>query len=388
MIILITGVPGAGKTLYALNWVKAKAEKEGRPVFYSGIKELALPWTELDPEKWFEAPAGALIVIDECQRVFRPRMHGAKVPAYVEQLETHRHQGVDIVLITQHPMLLDSNARRLVGLHFHVVRKFGLNASTVHEWASVKENCDKNRDDSTRHDFVYPKESFTWYKSAEVHTHKARIPARLFVIVGMLALVAAAVWWVVHGFAAKMRGPEVAPAAASSPAGVDPAHAASGVHPAPAGARGRTLSTAEYVEAYRPRIAGLAYTAPAYDKVTEPVQAPYPAACIQSSTRCQCYSQQGTRLEVPAELCKGVAQGGFFVAWDTNGRRVDRPPERAPERTAAASPGASAPVAVAMAGAVSLGGDRPGSVDAILGPSSSVLDSDSGGAGGRHGKAK
>lgn len=83
MIELITGQPGAGKTLFALTRIEERARKEGRPVFYSGIKDLALPWTEIDPEKWTECPPGSIIVIDECQRVLRPRMHGAKVPAYV-----------------------------------------------------------------------------------------------------------------------------------------------------------------------------------------------------------------------------------------------------------------------------------------------------------------
>jgi hypothetical protein len=59
MICLITGLPGNGKTLYALQWVKDKAEKEGRPVFYARIKGLKLPWTLIDPFKWFECPANA-----------------------------------------------------------------------------------------------------------------------------------------------------------------------------------------------------------------------------------------------------------------------------------------------------------------------------------------
>jgi zona occludens toxin len=43
VITLETGVPGSGKTLHTLSWVKAKADKEGREVFYSGIADLNLP---------------------------------------------------------------------------------------------------------------------------------------------------------------------------------------------------------------------------------------------------------------------------------------------------------------------------------------------------------
>src|SRR5205809_7156589 len=100
MITLITGLPGNGKTLYALTWLKALAEKDGRTVFYSGITDCMIPgWVEHEPEKWPELPANSVILIDEVQRVMRPRMHGSAVPAHIAQLETHRHKGVDLVLI-------------------------------------------------------------------------------------------------------------------------------------------------------------------------------------------------------------------------------------------------------------------------------------------------
>lgn len=326
MIGLITGLPGNGKTLYALNFIKAKAEKENRPVYYSGIADLALPWTEFDGEKWMDCPPNSIIVIDECQRIYRPRSYGSNVPPHVAELETHRHKGVDIFLITQHPMLVDSNVRRLVGLHFHVVRKFGMQASTVHEWNSVKENCDKNRDESTRHDFKFPKEAYKWYKSAEVHTHKARIPMRVWILLAAPFILAALVWFVYDRFQQKINPEPVHPP--SGQASV-PVHQLSPSSAGGSGSRPRVLTSAEYVEQHQPRVSGLPHTAPVYDERTRPVHVPYPAACIQSATKCQCYTQQGTRLDVGAELCKGIAEGGFFLAWDATGNRVDRKPDPA-----------------------------------------------------------
>ena len=149
MITLITGLPGAGKTLYALNYVKNLSEKDNRQVYFSGINDIKLPWIELDKgEEWHQAPTGSIVLIDECQRVFRPRGNGSAVPLHVSKLETHRHDGVDLVVITQHPMLADSNLRRLVGQHFHVVRAFGTKKATVHEFQEVKTDCDKNRSGS------------------------------------------------------------------------------------------------------------------------------------------------------------------------------------------------------------------------------------------------
>lgn len=314
MIVLITGLPGAGKTLYALNWVKAKAEKEGRPVYYSGISDLNLPWTEVDPQHWMGVPPSSIVVIDECQRVFRPRMHGTGVPPYVSELETHRHKGIDIVLITQHPMLVDSNVRRLCGLHFHSVRKFGMNASTLHEWASVKENCDKNREGSTRHDFKYPKASFAWYKSAEVHTHKARIPARVLVLIAVLLGLTFLAWWMYARWQDRIAG---TPDSTAEPAASAPAFELLKPRPAGGSNTAAPLTREEWLKQQEPRVKGLAFTAPVFDTVTQPVRAPYPAACVQSQSKgCRCYSQQGTRLEVPKELCEGISEGGFFVSWN------------------------------------------------------------------------
>lgn len=313
MLILITGLSGAGKTLYALQFVQKMASDGNRPVFYSGIKDLALPWTEIDPTQWPKVPDGSIVVIDECQRVFRPRMHGTDVPKHVSELETHRHHGIDIVLITQHPMLLDANARRLVGLHFHVVRKFGFQASTIHEWNSVKENCDKNREGSQRHEWTYPKDLYSVYKSAEIHTHKARLPMRLVLLVVALVSIPIGIWYayrtVQHKGDAKPVEARAAPAAASAP-----------FTPIGAGAESH-LSTPQYLETLRPRISGLQFTALRYDDVTKPVRAPYPAACIQTTSRCGCYTQQGTVLDVPDKLCRALVEKGFFKDWQDQDER-------------------------------------------------------------------
>lgn len=328
MIHLITGLPGNGKTLYALAFVKAMAEKQGRPVFYARINELKLPWTQIDPFEWFKCPPGAIIVIDECQKardpgdpmsptLFGVRMRGAPVPEWVAALETHRHHGHDIVLITQHPMLVDSHVRRLVGLHFHVVRKFGLQSATVHEFSSVRENVDKARADSTRHDFKYPREAYTWYKSADVHTHKARIPARVWWI-GVMALVfVGAVYWAASGWLGRITGSHesalvksVLPDAPTKGQGLLPIAA-----PRSTNGNAQPVSKADYLAAHAPRVPGLAYTAPIYDEVTKPQEAPYPAACVASYSRCHCYTTQATRLDMPDELCRRIARDGFFVAW-------------------------------------------------------------------------
>lgn len=345
MIGVITGLPGAGKTLWALYWIKAKAEKEGREVFYSGIADLKLPWTEIDPEKWMECPPNSIVVIDEAQRVFRPRSHGSNVPKYVSDLETHRHLGIDVFLITQHPMLIESNVRRLGGMHFHVVRKWGGQAATVHEWGQVKEACDKQRDDSVRHKFAYPREVFGYYKSAEVHTHKRRIPYHVLLVAAVPFAVGYAGWRVYTNWFPSAR-------AAEAPLQMVHGANATGAGRSASG-EGGPLTVAEYVAQHKPRIASLPHTAPMYDEVIKPATAPYPAACVASSAGwCKCWTQQATAMEVHAQVCEDIARRGFFVSW-----------KQEDSRQAHASPGYPEPRQGAAPDPISIGskyGNGPG----------------------------
>lgn len=305
---LITGLPGNGKTLYTLTKVKALAEAENRAVYYAGIEVLdpvALPWHRIDPLEWHKCPPGSIIVLDEAHKVFPLRPVGSHVPAHVLPIAELRHEGHTLFLITQHPMEIDSAVRRRVGRHLHLVRRFGSASVAVREWSRCVENCDKTSKDSQSSEWLLNKAAYGWYKSAELHTIKRRLPPRLLWLLVAVLVIPFAIWYMlrfVHQREAHPLGSLSPPSASASPG-------SSVARPGP-------LTPAQYVAQFEPRIAGLAYTAPVYDEVTKPVHAPYPAACVQSATRCQCYTQQGTRLQVPADLCKGIAQGGFFMAWD------------------------------------------------------------------------
>jgi len=321
MITLTTGQPGAGKTLYTLAFVNALGIKENRQVYYSGIADLKIPgWIELDnAEQWFTLPAGSIILIDECQRLFRPRGNGSTVPEYVSKLETHRHDGFDLFFITQHPMLVDTNVRRLVGRHFHVQRTFGMQRATVHEFPDLRQEPDKSREGSIRHDFSYPKEVFTWYKSAEVHTVKRRLPMRLYILfmlpILILALAYGAYNWLT-GRVAPKTGADGALVATAAP-----------VPGAPSPARTLMLTTPQYLEQYTPRIHGLPHSAPIFDKVMEVKTAPQPKACLASTTKCTCYSDQATVLVMDEQLCRQIVQRGYFdvTKAPTNERQPEAP---------------------------------------------------------------
>ncbi len=180
MLTLITGTPGAGKTLYAVSELARKVpgstiEAEGSAVprrLLSNVKDLLVEHEHITAEllqTWHEwGKPGDVILFDEVQEVWRPRALGKEVPPAIAALETHRHRGVDIVLVTQHPMLLDSNIRRLVNQHLHV-RRIAKGYSMVYEWDHCS-NISTFKTSLQSKLWKYPKDVFALYKSAQVHT--------------------------------------------------------------------------------------------------------------------------------------------------------------------------------------------------------------------------
>lgn len=323
MITLITGLPGHGKTLYTIAHFKAFAERENRPVYYFGISDLSLPWIPLeDATKWFECEPNSIVIIDECQRIFRPAGPQAAIPKHIEMLETHRHGGIDLVLLTQQPGLLHKNVRQLVGDHRHLVRLWGRQKATVHKWPECHMNT-QSRASSTKETFAYPKEAFDWYKSAEVHTVKRSVPLWYYLIficpILGFAGFGGVVWWAWHN------SHKPAEVHQSNPGAVSPAAVGSG---SPGGTFEQgvhRVSRQEYFENYEARVSGLAHTAPAYDEVTKPVRAPYPAACVVMGKVCRCYTNQATLLDTSDDMCRGIVKTGYFVAWKEEGGVVPAP---------------------------------------------------------------
>jgi len=334
MITLFSGLPGNGKTLFALWYIKSKAEKEGRKVFYYNVKDLALDWTLFDPLKWMDLPHGSMILIDECQEIFPKKPNGSKLPDYYEELAKHRHKGFDIFLITQHPTLLDNFVRKLVGQHFHSVRKFGLERATIYEWSAAVDSPEKpsSRKSAVTLKFKFPKDVYTWYKSAEVHTVKKAIPFKI--ILAVLFIVAVPLFGYYRLVQYQNRGKEAKEQSThlSSVTGGS-AQSFSGTS---SGVPGKptfdpVADAKAYVQASTPRVVGLPQTAPRYDELTKPVRVPVPAACLQVGTvhskliTCKCYSQQGTPMPVEFNMCIDIARNGVFQDFDAEKVAVQEP---------------------------------------------------------------
>jgi len=192
MITLITGVPGSGKTLYAVGLIK-KYRSEGRLVYcdIDGFDHIA-NGTQLSPTDWRDTPEGSVVVYDECQKIFPSTgQPGVAQDDRIRAMETHRHSGHDLIFITQAPSFVHAHIRKLVGKHYHVFRALGLKGATVYAWEEVcqtpTDKKEQKRADAQR--WSYPVDNFNAYKSATVHTHKFNFPKKLVWILGIASLV-------------------------------------------------------------------------------------------------------------------------------------------------------------------------------------------------------
>jgi len=312
MLFLVTGLPGNGKTLWCINHVEELRQKSNREVWYHGITDLTLPWKKLeDPKRWDSVPPGSIVVIDECQDVFPNRRQGADVPDYVERLTRHRHLGLDIFLITQEAMNFDVFARRLVARHFHLKRPFGMSRSRLYTWEGLGNPGDfHSKREAAKSWFSFPKASFSWYRSAEVHTVKRDLPwMRLGAIAGALVAVVAAIW-----YAVAMLGDSTGASAETKEGG----------------APGGLMGSSSYVAAewrdnpLKPRIEGIPQSAPMFDAVGRPVQAPRISGCgaLQrgSYMDCKCTDQQGNVIPMDKQQCLSALQSGVFDYQDERKR--------------------------------------------------------------------
>lgn len=137
MITAFVGVPGSGKSYEAVEKILQNI-KLGRKV-YTNIDGLQLPeckkaiaaycdvrdfqletcLNHLTEEQarafWLHAEPGSLCVIDECHLHFSNRdWNTDKNRRFTEWASIHRHQGYDVVLITQDLEKIDKHARSLV----------------------------------------------------------------------------------------------------------------------------------------------------------------------------------------------------------------------------------------------------------------------------------
>lgn len=203
-IHLITGVPGAGKSLRAV-WCCVRRlsteTEQDRPVFGNvrGFRRQSpLPGSRYQDSKgqfhdlegeWMDCPDGSIIMIDEVQERWRRYRSTGEPPTEIAALERHRHRNIDFIITCQNPKQLSDDVRSLVDSHEHLTKK-GKGAATVYRWSG---RCSTSpytnrRDPDCEVDFWrYPKWIFAEYVSANEHTVRNKVP-RIFKVAAMVAV--------------------------------------------------------------------------------------------------------------------------------------------------------------------------------------------------------
>jgi hypothetical protein len=301
-ITLITGKPGSGKTLRAVRFIREAVEK-GEQVFVCNLTGLKLPHIPLaNPHEWQTLPPGSVLVVDEAQQFFRAR-RGGEPPAYIQAMETIRHAGIRLLLMTQQPDYLDAHIRGLVGLHEHLVREHGKPAAKIWRHTEVMENVrsDRARAKYDQETWPYDVTLYPLYESAEVHTVKKIMSARWKR--GLMFLGAAVVLLIGGAYLARNSYNRIG---GDSPVpDLDGAHQRAVVpvpgSPPSSGSEVRTIE--EYAAMLTPRIGEAPWSAPIYDERGLTVDPTVICAIAQPGrdslgkhrgAECACMTEQGT----------------------------------------------------------------------------------------------
>ena len=333
MIYLITGNPGTGKTLHMVSMLAKREDLRNRPLYIDGINELdsdKIPYLPM-PEgcnggNWHEwLPDGAILVVDECQRYWRARSNGSKVPEAVQAMETHRHKGVDIYLLSQKPGQLDYNLKALVGNHKHLwVSQLG--TRRMFEWQRCA-NPDSKADvaNALVRGYKLDKSAYNLYKSAEVHTKTVQGKSKWLWLMPVVLLATGGLsYWGYSQFTDGLE-PEQTAAAPADAAPTGGGGGATAPHQTPGGDSAPAYAPpAEEVktlkpEDFRPSMDGKPWTAPAYAPQNTAISTmPYPVACVKSGAACTCYTDQATPIRgMDKGLCIDFAENGIYNPYRT-----------------------------------------------------------------------
>lgn len=332
-ICLITGTPGSGKTLKMVSMMANdemfQPDENGmRRKVFTNIKGLKIPhiYIETDAKKlpkstdeqlsahdmyeWIEKPEniGSIVIVDEAQDVWPVRSAGSKIPDNVQWLNTHRHQGIDIFVLTQGPKLLDQTLRTLVRKHYHIAsNKMGMR--TLLEFNSCADDPLKMVSSGFSSIYTLDKKVYDLYESAEVHTvNKVKRSKWFYALPVIILLIPVFVGLSYKMLSSYGKKPEETVSKEESASELKDNSASSANIETVQSSNGNLTP-----EMFVPVLPEKPESKPIYNGVRQVKTFEHIAGCIEGGkTGCTCYSQQGTPLkEITKEMCKDYARNGL-----------------------------------------------------------------------------
>lgn len=335
MIYLITGNMGTGKTSLAVDWIlnnydglfQTTAEdgtKINRPLYFchiDGLDKQKFKAHELDELQIQSSPLhelvpeGSVVIVDECDYTYPLMAAGKDVPPYIKTLKELRHYGLTLILMTQHPSMLNSYLRRLVSKHIHLERKTV--GTKKYEFFRAEENLNASTFGNTPSEFYSPsKESHKYFKSASKHIkfNKKRHWALYVAPIAFLIVL-----WRGYAFFDRFDGEEKSkpvdqvqvvqpsqPQVSEKPVEVSETEKIASAPEIPLGGK---------VSDYQPRVPSLPETKPIYDSLRTPVNMETVVGCVKSKNSCNCYTEQATTVYTSREMCVHWAENGVFQVY-------------------------------------------------------------------------
>lgn len=250
MSIVVSAPLGAGKTLYCMSEIDKITKKHPNTMIYTNIIGCTYPGvimiqsTVHRPFDWRDLPNGSVLIYDEAHehpafskddllktfqiddsefikniatinarddlkvkekeelvRQERKKQEMKLIKAKDDILDIgrsltmHRHFGIEIYFITQKPFKLNDSVKASVVEHLILRRLFKLKAATIYNFAELQEQFGY----STRKNalswrfWLYPKQMYKFYISAEEHNQAKKIPLSLifWLLVPILLIVSA-----------------------------------------------------------------------------------------------------------------------------------------------------------------------------------------------------
>lgn len=329
MIYLVTGTPGTGKTAFVMDSVLKNRfglfkDENGnfRPMFSVNLEVIdkaQLPISPVRPEDFIAAPLhenfeeGSIIIVDEASEIYPVRAAATKLPPHVEGLNTLRHHGLTLIIITQAPTMIDIFVRNLVGKHWHIDRK--QLGSRFYEWNKCIVSPGKAYFQEAYSEAYKPNPKvFGLYQSATKHIKfKKSVSWHYKAIPFLILFIILSIYFGLNRLN-KMGGEEQQTAKTNNkqtafrqPENGDKQYFNDSTAPKPQNLIGTTA------EDYKPRLTDHEETAPIYDGVRKVADFPQIQGCVLFERRkqeysCTCYTQQGSVSPVSVKYCYSYLQ--------------------------------------------------------------------------------
>lgn len=315
MIVLVTGTPGSGKTLFVVSKILELQKQFPDRKIYADIDGLQLDGVDQSPNDWRTTPDNSIVIYDEAQQHERFRAGTqANKDEIVQKLQVHRHSGHDIWFITQSPRFLNAFVLDLVGEHYHLHRPYGAKLASVYYWRSVRKQPQSLASRELAENeflFKYPKELFDVYKSATQHNVKLKIPKKLCIIVVSIVLIAGFVLKMIYSDGSqKMLQGTLGTSSQNIEATPMPKVDNRTVEEREAERRQKFNETLDYNRNQLMKYdVNKPYEIDQASYQYEVTQSPQLAGCAIVSNKCTCYTQQATRINISTKDCKRYMSG-------------------------------------------------------------------------------